>query len=65
MIPPRAFVADRVDSFISTTCTREEENRKGLTRNDVLRDLSGVKRVGTLLRKPNSIYCEQVSMEWK
>ena len=47
MIPPRAFVADQVDNFFSTTCTREA-NRKELTGNDVLRDLSGVERAGTL-----------------
>ena len=49
MIPPRASVADQVDNFFSTTCTREEANQKELTGNDVLRNLSGVKRVGTLL----------------
>jgi len=48
------LVANRVDNF-STSCTREETNRKGLTGNDILRDLSGVKRIGTLLGKDSSV----------
>jgi len=63
MIPPRALVADQVDNSFNTIYTREETNRKGLTGNDVLRDFSSVKRVGTILGKSNNVYYERVSRE--
>jgi len=48
------LAANRVDNF-STTCTREETNRKGLTGNDTLFNLANVKRIGALSRKANNV----------
>jgi len=42
-----------------------KRNKKGLTGNDILRDLSGVKGIGTLLGKANNAYCEQFCSKQK
>jgi len=53
MIPPRSLAAERGQLF-STTRTRETRLEIELTGNDILRDTSSVKRVGTLPSKPKN-----------
>ena len=64
MIPPCALVAGRVDGF-STASIRVEKNGKGITGNDILRDFSGVKRIGTFFGKANNVHCEQFGSKRK